>query len=137
MNEKLSKYIDKARELRNYSEEMAPEELETTEIEPEVDEEDEGDADKKGNKYRVDGIVKKIATLTDKDESGSAEIVAVVRIPSAKAFNVMGKNIKMPSGAIIPVVTANASVGYRVTLEFDINKLTFKIAEKSQESQEN
>jgi len=126
MNEKLAKYIEKARELRNYLEKSEVEDVVNTNVE----EEDEDSSDEqKSKKYQIIGTVKKVSGLSDKDENGASVSIVAVKVSTSKTFNAMGRSVKFPAGSIIPVIASNVyvSAGDKVTLEFDVNKLMFKI----------
>ena len=127
----LKDEISKGTDLKKLLNDSKDDEKSSKKNEDTSKEEDSDDDDKKGNKYELSGVVKKITPLlSEKSESGGNEIVAVVRIPSAKTFNVMGKNIKISAGNVIPVIaTPNVKIGDKVTLSFNVNKLMFDISE--------
>ena len=83
--------------------------------------------EQKSKKYQIIGTVKKVSGLSDKDENGTSVSIVAVKVSTSKTFNAMGRSVKFPAGSIIPVIASNVSAGDKVTLEFDVNKLMFKI----------
>ena len=124
MNEKLSKYIDKAREIRAYSEEKEKEEEEILK-EEEVDEvpEEEGEDEKASE--TIKGTVKRVFPFNANSEAAS-DSVAVVYVTSSHALKVRGRTIIVPSKSFIPVML-NGKASGSVELKYNEDKLQFEI----------
>ena len=124
MNEKLSKYIDKAREIRAYSEEKEKEEEEILK-EEEVDEvpEEEGEDEKASE--TIKGTVKRVFPFNANSEA-AADSVAVVYVTSSHALKVRGRTIIVPSKSFIPVML-NGKASGSVELKYNEDKLQFEI----------
>jgi len=135
MNEKLSKYISKAREERLYAEEKEDENLESAES-SEVDEVNLDDDDNKDDEVvdTVKGTIKRVFPFTANAES-AASSVAVVYISSSHALKVRGRTIIVPSKSFVPVMLEGKASG-SVELKYNEDKLQFEIVNKTSEPKE-
>ena len=124
MNEKLSKYIDKAREIRAYSEEKEKEEKEILK-EEEVDEAPEEEGEDEKASETIKGTVKRVFPFNANSEAAS-DSVAVVYVTSSHALKVRGRTIIVPSKSFIPVML-NGKASGSVELKYNEDKLQFEI----------
>ena len=122
MNEKLSKYIDKAREIRAYSEEKEEKEILKEE---EVDEAPEEEGEDEKASETIKGTVKRVFPFNANSEAAS-DSVAVVYVTSSHALKVRGRTIIVPSKSFIPVML-NGKASGSVELKYNEDKLQFEI----------
>ena len=129
MNNKLSKYIDKAREQRIYSEEKEDAELEAAE---ETAGEEGSEETKETEEEIVDtiqGTVKRVFPFTANAEA-AASSVAVIYVSSSHALKVRGRTIVVPAKSFIPVMLSGKASG-SVELKYNEDKLQFEVVAES------
>ena len=125
MNNKLSKYIDKAREQRIYSEEKEDAELEAAEETTG----EEGSEETEEIVDTIQGTVKRVFPFTANAET-AASSVAVIYVSSSHALKVRGRTIVVPAKSFIPVMLSGKASG-SVELKYNEDKLQFEVVAES------
>ena len=129
MNNKLSKYIDKAREQRIYSEEKEDAELEAAEETAGEEGSEETQETEEEIVDTIKGTVKRVFPFTANAES-AANSVAVIYVSSSHALKVRGRTIVVPSKSFIPVMLSGKASG-SVELKYNEDKLQFEVVAES------
>ena len=133
MNDKLVKYINKAREQRVYNEAKEEDELDTLVEADEEANKDSGEGDDKVTET-LTGTVKRVFPFNANSES-AADSVAVVYVSSSHTLKVRGRTIVVPAKSFIPVMLSGKASG-SVDLRYNEDKLQFEVVNSSKDEKE-